>query len=365
MIELKDSEIRIIGEKTPRSATPKEQRPADQKREPETYKAAQPEVPIHYPTRRRQNAMHLIDFEEYPTEKHNTLKYVLISVTVVVVAIFIAAVYITRNMNEAHSLPLPSEHQDVLQASYNVEPQTSAEAEAEEGQFEMMEQQNEGNIDQQLAHINMTGSDAGCRLTSVSINGIPMRIFTAEGATPELHIGNIDKNDPTIILAMQAADVRKDNGGIVGACVHQGKVMSEGLSKKGYVAIIDGKLNIGMSEHSPLFEQATQTQGDFFRQYPLVANGQIVDNVLKQSAIRRAICQRQNQHFVIVSETPVSFHDFSQALVDMKVENAVYLVGSKYAHGFCRPVGEEMQQWGESYGKKHFSKSITYLIWRK
>ena len=41
-------------------------------------------------------------------------------------------------------------------------------------------------------------------------------------AVPDFHVGKLDQNDKSIILAMQAADIRKDNGKIVGACVYNG-----------------------------------------------------------------------------------------------------------------------------------------------
>lgn len=73
-------------------------------------------------------------------------------------------------------------------------------------------------------------------------------------------IGVPDIFDKSIILATQAADVRADNGKIVGAFVVKGKPYSWGLS------------------NSPLFEEATEKGGYFFRQYPLVDKGVLVGN---------------------------------------------------------------------------------------
>ena len=49
--------------------------------------------------------------------------------------------------------------------------------------------------------------------------------------------------------------------------------MAWGLSKKGYVSIIEDKITVGVADNSPLFEEATEKGGYFFRQYPLVNNG--------------------------------------------------------------------------------------------
>ncbi len=60
-----------------------------------------------------------------------------------------------------------------------------------------------------------------------------------------LHIGRIDKTDTSIVYVAQAADVRADNGGIVGAFVLNGEPIAWGLSKKGFCASINGKVTVG------------------------------------------------------------------------------------------------------------------------
>lgn len=68
--------------------------------------------------------------------------------------------------------------------------------------------------------------------------------------------------------------------------------MAWGLSKKGYVGIIRDTVHLGVADNSPLFEEATETEGYFFRQYALVDNGVLVENEPKNKAIRKAICDR-------------------------------------------------------------------------
>ena len=146
------------------------------------------------------------------------------------------------------------------------------------------------------------------------INGIGLKLLIPVGAVPKFEVGRIDPEDSNIVLALQAADIRKDNGEIVGASVYNGEVVGKGLAKKGYVSIIRGKMRVGVTESSPLFEAAIQEGGDFFRQYPLVADGVMVENQPRGKAIRRAICQRGSNFFVVETLTPESFHDFAQAL---------------------------------------------------
>ena len=160
-------------------------------------------------------------------------------------------------------------------------------------------------------------------LQDMVINDIPIRVYIPHNADMSLHIGKMDKNDESVIFTAQAADIRADNGGIVGAFVLNGEPKAWGLSKRGYCASIDGVVTVGVADNSPLFEQATERGGHFFRQYPLVDNGTLVENELRGKSIRRAICDRYGEIFMVETGTAESFHDFAQALVDLGVDNAI------------------------------------------
>ncbi len=199
------------------------------------------------------------------------------------------------------------------------------------------------------------------------INDIPIKIFIPHNAEMSLHIGRMDKEDKSIIYAAQAADVRADNGGIVGAFVLKGEPRAWGLSKKGFCASINGEVTIGVAENSPLFEKATEKGGFFFRQYPLVKDGQVIDNEPKGKSIRRAICDRQGEIFMVETGTIESFHDFAQALADLGVDQAVYLVGSS-AYGWAVDESETTYEFGEDNyytGRRRMPKNTSYIVWKK
>ena len=195
-----------------------------------------------------------------------------------------------------------------------------------------------------------------------TINDIPLDIYIPHNAVAELYVGIPDIHDKSIVMATQAADVRADNGKIVGAFVINGKPLSWGLSKKGFCGIIDGKLTVGVTDNSPLFEEATEKGGYFFRQYPLVDNGVLVDNEPKGKSIRKALCDRNGEIMIVMSKTPESFHDFAQALVDMKVDNAIYLVGST-SFGFFRDSNEHLVQIYEK--RRGGYRYENFIMWRK
>jgi hypothetical protein len=194
-----------------------------------------------------------------------------------------------------------------------------------------------------------------------TINDIPLDIYIPHNAVPELMVGVPDIHDKTIILTTQAADVRADNGKIVGAFVVNGKPLSWGLSKKGYCGIIDGELTVGVADNSPLFEEATEKGGYFFRQYPLVDNGVLVENEPKGKSIRKALCDRNGEIMIVMTQTPESFHDFAQALVDMKIDNAIYTVGST-SYGYFRDKYDHFEQIYEK--RRGGYKYENFIIWK-
>lgn len=194
-----------------------------------------------------------------------------------------------------------------------------------------------------------------------TINDIPLDIYIVHNAKPELCLGVPDLHDKSIVMTTQAADIRADNGKIVGAFVLNGKPLSWGLSKKGYCGIIDGKITVGVADNSPLFEEATEKGGYFFRQYPLVDNGVLVENEPKGKSIRKALCDRNGEIIVVMSRTPESFHDFAQALIDMKVDNAIYLVGS-VSFGYFRDIYDQLSI---IYNKYRYGYQYeNFIVWR-
>lgn len=204
-------------------------------------------------------------------------------------------------------------------------------------------------------------------LDTLEINDIPLRVYIPHNADMSLHIGKMNLQDSTVIYAAQAADIRTDNGKIVGAFVLKGEPKAWGLSKKGFCASIDGEVTVGVADNSPLFEEATDRGGYFFRQYPLVKDGAVVENEPKNKSIRRAICDRQGEIFMAESLSRESFHDFAQALVDLGVDQAIYLVGGD-AYGWAFDEKGERHEFGDDCyytGRKRIPTNISYIVWRR
>ena len=217
-----------------------------------------------------------------------------------------------------------------------------------------------------------TITTAGTYIKDTVVNDIPIKIYLPLNAHPALEVGQKCLTDPDVILAFQAADIRADNYKIVGAFVQKGKPIAWGLSKKGYCAILRDSIFVGKADNSPLFEEATECEGYFFRQYPLVSNGEIEHSELKSQAVRRALCDVENRIVVVETQSNASMHDFSQLLVDIGVDNAIYLIGSSESFYSITDLHENRNVRNTFPMTGNFSnpskaslKYINFIYWRR
>lgn len=197
-----------------------------------------------------------------------------------------------------------------------------------------------------------------------TINDVVLSLYIPHNtASPVLTVGAPNKETREAVMAFQAADIRADNREILGSFVLKGKLISRGTPKAGYCAIIDGKVTVGVAESTSLFEEAMEKDGYFFRQFSLVKNGVIEENAqIKNKTMRKALCDRNGQIFVAVSETDESMHDFASALVDLGVDNAIYLVGSHSAFGWYRDESGEQIYFGVDQHRQSY-KNENYIVW--
>lgn len=206
-----------------------------------------------------------------------------------------------------------------------------------------------------------TGSQAYCEVKVDSVNDINLRIVTPVGCLPELHLGNVPESGGGYMMVVQAADVRGDNGEISGAYVCQGELKAKGRAKLGFCAIIGNEITLGRQTETPLFERAIEENGYFFRQYSLVNEGKMIDIKPKGKALRRALCYYEGKIVIIESMERESYHDFSQALADLGVEEALALVGGDALFSYVDENGE-IQTEGACDDKRY--KNVNFIVWK-
>lgn len=206
-----------------------------------------------------------------------------------------------------------------------------------------------------------TKNESFVEMIDTIVGNVPLSIFIPKNAVPKLQIGLDALNDSSAVLVVQAADTRRDNEEIVGAYVLEGELKSRGQSKAGFCAIINGKLTIGVADATPYLEQAIETDGYFFRQYPLVVGGQVVENKLKPSSLRKALAELNGETVVITSGKKQTLNEFAQTLVDLGVSNAIYLVGST-SPGFA--VDKDRQRIDFGKASQSPPPNNNFIIWQ-
>lgn len=219
-------------------------------------------------------------------------------------------------------------------------------------------------IDSRLTHTSVnpaSGKKPYTERKDTSVNGIGLSIFTPHNAAATLQVGPKTIKDTTAVLIAQAADVRGDNGEIAGTFVVNGELVGKGEAKAGFCSIINGEITVGVADATPMLEEALRSEGYFFRQYPLVVGGQIVENKPRGKAIRKALAEIGGRISVIASNERVSLHDFSQALTDAGVSNAIYLVGG---NSYCvyKDASGARTTLGRAWDRKW--TNVNYLVWR-
>ena len=207
---------------------------------------------------------------------------------------------------------------------------------------------------------SIINSDGYVQINDTLVSGNPLSIYRPLNMTPRLMLGPQTLKDTTAGFVLQAADVRADNGGIVGAYVYQGKLLSRGNSKAGFCAIINGKIILGVADSTPYLEQAIDSEGYFFRQYPLVVGGQMVENNLQTSSLRKALAQLNGETIVVMTKGKMTLNQFARILIDMGVSEAIYLVGST-SYGFARTKEGSLQYFGERVEDP--ATNVNYIVW--
>lgn len=112
-----------------------------------------------------------------------------------------------------------------------------------------------------------------------------------------------------------------------------------------------------------MLDRCVRQKGDFFRQYPLVMNGEIQENQLKGKALRRALARQGGRLYFVASCNRESIYDFAEALADLGFSEALYLVGGS-SYGWWREEGKKVHELGRQETEA-LSLNLNYLVFRR
>lgn len=170
------------------------------------------------------------------------------------------------------------------------------------------------------------------------IYDVPLRIIQPVQLEASLETDkNIMANTPdgNNILMVQAMGVRKDNGTPTSGFAIGNQKMSYAKKRIGYCAIQNGTISIGIAYDDSDLDALVEKSGCYFRQYPLVIDGEVCFNEEKGKAYRRALAEEEGFVYIIESVNRESLYDFATAIAGLSVSNAIYLPNNPnylYAH---------------------------------
>ena len=196
------------------------------------------------------------------------------------------------------------------------------------------------------------------------VHNVKLSIFIPHNATPCLHIGAPDESVKQSVLGFQAADLDKDGLDILGMFIQQGRIVSTGTSRNGYCAIVNGRVKLGMSDdiYGNLDKLISQ-KVFLFRQYMLVDNGMSLQFSLGGKSVKRALCIKDGQAFVVVSNEEVSISAFAISLGFYGVDSAISLVGGDRVNAWYRDDNQELIEMRPAEDRPTYYFE-NYIIWK-
>lgn len=146
-----------------------------------------------------------------------------------------------------------------------------------------------------------------------------------------------------------------------------GNHVNNGVYYKGYscpqntgaFVYYNGLWVFAMGDYNKFLEEAAQNGGMGFGQAMIIYNGEKLKPWRTNSNIYRALCEKDNQLFIVESIKPVLYESFVNMLSDFGVVNAIYLdMGSGWNYAWYRDVDGRINY----LHKKTHSYTTNWLV---
>ena len=194
---------------------------------------------------------------------------------------------------------------------------------------------------------------------------VSLHRFTPINGKPKLVVGVMKEIPEEYVLGAMAADFGEDRGKerIAGAFVLKGEMIKYSKSKYGFCAILKDSVILGNALSTEYFERSIEEQGYFFRQYALVENGEVVENSnIKSKSLRRSLCKMKDGSMCIIdTDMAVSIDDFSKALCQYGVQDAISLVGTGAAVRWA--TDKDGHRYISGADEFDYPNVVNYIVW--
>lgn len=209
--------------------------------------------------------------------------------------------------------------------------------------------------------VPMAGS-AGVSLLEQEVMGVNMRIYSLKGLKAHFADTVPDYSDSSVYFITRSSDyrIKNDQKQIIGDYIENGEVVSESLWRAGFMAVIDGNAQIGISRSPKIRKHIIENSGSMFRQMALISAGTKCDEqfVLKGKVTRCAYARdiKGNLYFVETID-PETLYGFADALIEYGFADAIYITGGFQEDRFFRSED------GTAHGGYTDDKPHELVVW--
>lgn len=182
-------------------------------------------------------------------------------------------------------------------------------------------------------------------MTTDSVLGVGLDFYQLKGLKADIEFVEPNADDTTVYLYSRCADYAP-NGKFLGSLVAKGEVLQTDISRLGYMAMVDGRMVIGIGRSDKVKDYVAERGGSFFRQFILLSDGVLPPKFhLHGKVERRAIARMGDDIYYVATHGRETMWDFADALREYGFIDAIYITGGNTA-SFYRTAAGEMHTLG-------------------
>lgn len=214
-----------------------------------------------------------------------------------------------------------------------------------------------------MLHERMQGQP-GIGYSEKEVLGVSMKIYAIRGLKAYFADSIPPYIGEDIFLMTRNSDYRIKNGysQIIGDYAVDGELMAKSTWRAGFMAVVDGNAQIGISRGGKVLRYVLGHDGSFFRQLAIVSAGVRCPSqyILKGKVSRCAYARDiDNNLYYVETVYPETLFGFADALIETGFVDAVYVTGGAQQSLFYR------DSTGVAHGSYSDDKPHTMVIWRR
>lgn len=228
--------------------------------------------------------------------------------------------------------------------------------------------------EQNIAKLEAVPADttAGVIATSDSILGVALNFYELQGLKAEVSFTEPDSTDQSVYMYSRCSDhtTFDANGKMhyLGSLVAGGKEIEDDLSRRGYCAMANDNIVIGISRSEDVKDYVIKRKGSFFRQFILLSNGVLPSRFYLHGKVeRRGLGRIGNKLYIIETRNKETMWDFADALREYGFTDAIYITGGANYSFYRTTEGEVCTMGNDTTFDAQFKGKdiIPWLVFKK